>query len=133
MRNYDFWKQEKSKSVNKENIILMLSWIFYKTFDNDARFLSDKFWFKIKQEWWYESIWFPKNVLEKYLDKLKFENYWYIVIEKQNWEYIEKLKYIWIEKLSFDNDKLIFLKQKQEKNEFKLFLRDLKNLIERYS
>lgn len=133
MRNYDFWKQEKSKSVNKENLILILSWIFYKTFDTDARFLSDKFWFKIKQDWWYENIWFPKNVLEKYLDKLKFENYWYIVIEKQNWEYIEKLKYIWIEKLSFDNDKLTFLKQKQEKNEFKLFLRDLKNLIEKYS
>ena len=133
MRNYDFWKQEKFKLINKENIILILSWIFYKTFDNDARFLSDNFWFKIKEEWWYESIWFPKNVLEKYLDKLKNKNYWYIVIEKQNWEFIEKLKYTWIEKLSFDIDNLIFLKNKQEKNEFKLFLRDLKNLIERYS
>ncbi|MDD3145610.1 MAG: hypothetical protein PHV23_05915 [Candidatus Gracilibacteria bacterium] len=133
MRNYDFWKQEKSKSVNKENLILILSGIFYKTFDTDARFLSDKFGFKIKQDGGYENIGFPKNVLEKYLDKLKFENYGYIVIEKQNGEYIEKLKYIGIEKLSFDNDKLTFLKQKQEKNEFKLFLRDLKNLIEKYS
>jgi len=52
---------------------LILSWIFYKTFDNDARFLSAKFWFKIKIEWWYESIWFPKSVLQKYSEKLKQE------------------------------------------------------------
>jgi hypothetical protein len=133
MRNYDFWKLEKEKSENKEKIILILSWIFYKTFDSDSRFLSDKFWFKIKIEWWYESIWFPKNALEKYLDKLKIWNFWYLVFEKQNWEYIEIIKNNWNEKLYFNSDNLIFLKEKQEKNEFKSFLNDLKNLIEKYS
>ena len=133
MRNYDFWKLEKEKSENKEKIILILAWIFYKAFETDARFLSDKFWFKIKIEWWYESIWFPKNSLEKYLDKLNFENYWYIVFEKQYWEYIEIIKNNWNEKLDFNSDNLIFLKEKQEKNEFKSFLNDLKNLIEKYS
>ncbi len=49
MRNYDFWKLQKEKIENKEKIILILAWIFYKTFETDTRFLSDKFWFKIKE------------------------------------------------------------------------------------
>ncbi len=133
MRNYDFWKQERVKSDNKEKIILILAWIFYKTFETDARFLSDKFWFKIKVEWGYESIWFPKSVLEKYLDELKQENFWYIVFEKENWEYLEMMKKNWNQKLTFDSNNLSFLKEKQEKNEFKSFLKDLKILIEKYS
>jgi DNA mismatch repair ATPase MutS len=43
MRNYDNWLKEKEKVKNENKIILFLSGIFYKTFDEDARFLSDKY------------------------------------------------------------------------------------------
>ena len=132
MRNYDFWKKEKSILKNNDNLILILSWIFYKTFDDDARFLSHKFWFKIKSEAWYESVWFPKIVLNQYLNKLEEDRFSYIVFEKEDWNYIQKLKNNWNQKLVFDLDNLNFLKEKQEKDKFKLFLRDLKNLIEKY-
>ncbi len=133
MRNYDFWKNQKTKDENQARLILILSWIFYKTFDNDARFLSDKFWFKIKVEWWYESIWFPKSVLEKYSVKLKEEEYWYIVFEKQDWDYIEISINNWKQKLSFNNTHLVFLENKKEENSFKEIIYDLKHLIEKYS
>jgi DNA mismatch repair ATPase MutS len=41
MRNYDYWKKKK-QTYNNE-IILVLSGIFYRTFDADARVLSDCF------------------------------------------------------------------------------------------
>lgn len=80
MRNYDYWKELKQK--NRNEIILLLSWIFYRTFDTDARVLSDCFSFKIKQAWGYESVWFPKDTLEKYICKLKERDFWYKVYEK---------------------------------------------------
>ena len=49
MRNIDLWKEEKGKQENENKVILFLSGIFYKSFDRDARFLSAKFGFKIKQ------------------------------------------------------------------------------------
>jgi len=133
MRNYDYWKEVKKDQENK--IILILSWIFYKTFNYDARFLSDNFWFKIKEVWWYESIWFPKSVLEKYLNKLKQKNIWYFVLEK-SWEKnnfsIEK-EFEWWQKIEYKKEKLIYLKCKLNNNKsFQDFLEDLKNLIWKY-
>ena len=113
MRNINYWKQ--NKQTNKDKIILILSWIFYRTFNEDSRFLSDKFWFKIKKTWWYEQVWFPKNSLKKYLNKLKEENFWYVIYEKDedNIFYISKL-YKWWEKLSYNKDKLIYLENKKQ-------------------
>lgn len=134
MKNYDFYKSVKIKNQNK--IILILSWIFYKTFQNDARFLSDKFWFKIKTEWWYESVWFPKNVLEKYLSELKNWDFWYIVFDKVQWDFIKIYDFVWNKKLEFQEENLKFVNTKsnhQEKNDFTSFLKDLSKLIEKYS
>ena len=125
MRNYDFWKQEKDKFWNKEKIILILSWMFFKTFWNDAKFLSDRFWFKIKQTGWYETIWFPESVLEKYLKELKENNFWYLIFEKNNWILELKKKNEWWEKLKFSEENIVFLDKKENKNEFKSFLIEL--------
>ena len=132
MRNYDKWLEQKQNSKNK--IILFLSWMFFRTFNNDARFLSDKFWFKIKQTWWYEVVWFPENSLEKYLEQLKQEDYWYLVFEK-NWEELEKVKENnWRKKIIFDQDKLIYLdiKKEEQQKDFKSFLKELNILLKNY-
>jgi len=132
MRNYDKWLEQKQNSKNK--IILFLSWMFFRTFNNDARFLSDKFWFKIKQTWWYEVVWFPENSLEKYLEQLKQEDYWYLVFEK-NWEELEKVKENnWSKKIIFDQDKLIYLdiKKEEQQKDFKSFLKELNILLKNY-
>jgi hypothetical protein len=113
---------------------LFLSGIFYKTFDEDARFLSDKYWFKIKEAWWYETIWFPKNVLEKYLLDLEQKNIWYIVFEK-NWDKQElNKKFEWWKKLEYFVENIIYLDKNSnnQKKDFKSFLFDLSILIKKY-
>lgn len=138
MKNYDYWK--KQKAINKEKILLFLSWAFYRTFDSDSRFLSYKFWFKIKQTWWYELVWFPKNALSKYLSELKKERIWYILYEKcENNDFKLKEEYEWWNKLNYNIDNLVYLDKKLEnkninidKNDFKDFLNDLEKLILKY-
>lgn len=138
MRNYDYWKKQKEKNDNK--IILFLSWIFYRTFNSDSRFLSDKFWFKIKKIWWYEVVWFPQSVLLKYTNKLKEEKVWYILYEKwENNDFKLKDEYEWQNNLNYNNDNLIYLDNKLENkninienNDFETFLNDLEKLILKY-
>lgn len=132
MRNYDFWKLEKRKKENK--VILILSGIFYKAFDNDARFLSDKFWFKIKITWWYETVWFPKSVLEKYLNILKQKNIWYIVFEKNNWILKKINEFDWWKQIKYLEENLVFFDENKniDKNNLKSFLKDLTMLIQKY-
>jgi hypothetical protein len=117
MRNYDNWVIEKAKLKNKDKIVLFLSWIFYKTFDTDAKFLSDKFWFKIKQTWGYKTVWFPKNVLEKYLFQLKQKNYWYLVFDNIDWKLEVSKDFIWWNILNFSEENIVFL----DNNYFSLF------------
>ena len=136
MRNYDYWKERKE--LNKNKIILILSWIFYRTFGVDSRFLSDKFWFKIKETWWYEVVWFPKNSLEKYLNELKQENHWYIVYEKwDNEKFNVEKEYKWWNELKYNKNNLTYLEKKANNNEeskqdFQFFLEDLEKLILKY-
>jgi len=134
MKNYDFWKIEKNKNLKENKIILILSWIFYKTFDDDSRFLSDKFWFKIKVEWWYETVWFPESVLEKYLKILEKQNIWYIVFEKNNWILEQKNNFKWWKNIEYNKENLIFFEKNKniEKVNFQNFLKDLKILIQKY-
>ena len=136
MRNIDYWK--KRKENNEKKIILILSWIFYRTFNEDSRFLSDKFWFKIKRTWWYEVVWFPKNALKKYLNELKQDNFWYTIFEKDNKGILSiTQEYKWWKKLIYNNTKLVYLEKKEvidteNKNNFQEFLKDLEKLILKY-
>ncbi len=136
MKNIDYWRKQKQN--NEKNIILLLSWIFYRTFNEDSKFLSDKFWFKIKQTWWYEVVWFPKNVLKKYLDELKQENFWYKIYEKDdNGVFSVIQEYNWWKELIFNSNNLVYLEKKEitntkTNNNFQDFLKDLEKLILKY-
>lgn len=133
MRNYDFYIQEKQKLENQNKVLFILSWIFYKSFESDSRFLSNKFWFKIKKEWWYESVWFPKHVLEKYIKNLENYNYWYIIFDKIDWKFIKNKIFQWNKNLDYLENKLNYIEtKKEEKIDFKSFLKDLSKLIEKY-
>lgn len=113
MRNYDYWKKLKEKNNNK--IIFFLSWVFYRTFNDDSRFLSDKFWFKIKQTGWYEVVWFPKSALLKYTNKLKEEKVWYILYEKwENDDFKLKEEFKWWNNLNYSSDNLVYIEKKLE-------------------
>jgi hypothetical protein len=48
MTIHETWKLEKQKPENKNMVLLFPSGVFYKSFDDDARFLSDKLGFKLK-------------------------------------------------------------------------------------
>ena len=136
MRNYDYWKKKK-QTYNNE-IILVLSGIFYRTFDADARVLSDCFWFKIKQTWGYEGVWFPKSVLGKYLSQLQEKDFWYKVYEKNTdniFEVIRENK--WWKILSYDKHNLTYLdsyngKEPHKETYIQNFLNDLEKLIVKY-
>ena len=136
MRNYDYWKKKK-QTYNNE-IVLVLSGIFYRTFDIDARVLSDYFWFKIKEAWGYEVVWFPKSVLEKYLSQLQEKDFWYKVYEKNTdniFEVIRENK--WWKILSYDKHNLTYLdnynkKESHKENYIQNFLNDLEKLIVKY-
>lgn len=136
MRNYDYWKERKRDNKNK--IILFLSWMFYRTFESDARVLSDRFWFKIKVSWWYEQVWFPKNSLDKYLSELSKNNIWYLIYEKWDNDELQIIKDInWASDLKFNNKNLIYLENKlkkinNNKDNFQYLLDDLEKLILKY-
>ncbi len=138
MRNYDYWKLRKEDNKNK--IILFLSWFFYRTFNSDSKFLSDKFWFKIKQIWWYEVVWFPKNALSKYINELKKEKVWYILYEKwENNDFKLKEEFKWWNSLIYNSNNLVYLEKKLENkninieiDKFKNFLNDLEKIILKY-
>ncbi|NDK09063.1 hypothetical protein EOM39_07545 [Candidatus Gracilibacteria bacterium] len=134
MRNIDLWKEEKGKQENENKVILFLSGIFYKSFDRDARFLSAKFGFKIKQIGGYETVGFPKNVLEKYLTELKQNNYGYLVFENNNGKLEIVEDFIGGNILNFQEENLIFFENnnKLEKDNLKSFLKDLDFLIKKY-
>ena len=136
MRNYDYWKERKEK--NRDKIILFLSWMFYRTFDSDARYLSDKFWFKIKVSWWYEQVWFPENSLDKYLLEFNKSNTWYLLYKKGENDKLKLTKNKdWTSELEYNNENLIYLENKvkklsNNKDNFQYFLDDLEKLILKY-
>lgn len=135
MRNYDYWKDRKE--LNKNKIIFILSWMFYRTFNTDWRYLSDKFWFKIKHTWWYEVVWFPKNALEKYLNELKKQKIWYIIYKKwDDNEFNIENEYKWWSELKYNKEKLIYIEKENNnekvKKDFQSFLKDLEKLILKY-
>lgn len=132
--NYEtLWLLEVTKKNNKQKVILTLSGIFYKAFDDDARFLSDTFWFKIKNEWWHECVWFPKIVIEKYVSELKKLDFWYIIFNKIDGNFVQMQDFHWSKKIAFQEERLHFIENKIEKSDFKSFLKDLWLLIEKYS
>ncbi|MDR2415993.1 MAG: hypothetical protein LBD75_05310 [Candidatus Peribacteria bacterium] len=55
---------------------------FYRTFEEDALFLSCKFGFQILEKGGYKMVGFPLSAKETYLTQLRQENYSYQVVEK---------------------------------------------------
>ena len=129
MRNIEYWKQNKKGNENR--VILIFSGMFYPTFNEDARFLSHTFWFKIKKTWWYEVVWFPENSLEKYLSQLKKEKIWYIVYRKdQDSIFYMSATYKWWNKIKYDRQKLNYIESnKSQETKFEKLLSDIKKLL----
>jgi hypothetical protein len=132
MRNIEYWKQNKKGNENR--VILILSGMFYRTFNEDARFLSHTFWFKIKKTWWYEVVGFPRNSLEQYLNQLKKEKIWYIVYRKdQDHIFYMSATYKWWNKIKYDTKKLHYIENnKSQETKFEKLLSDIKKLLLKY-
>ena len=140
MKKLELWKEIKKENSNK--LILLQSWIFFITFDDDAKFLSAEFGFQIqvwktKSESYYR-IWFPISGKEKYINSLKSNWISSIWIDGE-WKITDKQKWLkWINDKIFriDESKLVFKKVKTKTNlneiTIKSFIYDLEQLIIKY-
>lgn len=133
MNNYNFWLSKKSANY----VTLISSWCFYRTFDEDAKYLSTYYGFRIKSCKNFLQVWFPKSSLDKYLRKFENNNIWYEVYDIKDWKFIEIESYLWTFKKEIDQTNLKFIDKSNnisfDKKNFVNFIYEMQKLIDKYS
>lgn len=98
---FEHWERQKNYERNNRRLIVIISWCFYKTFNENTDFFNKRFWFKIilNKEYYYTK--FPikwSNKIFEFLRENKYSFSIFDVIEKKYlrlideynwWKYIE--------------------------------------------
>lgn len=80
-----------NKIADKQELKIFKKWIFWILLNEEAFFMAKHFNMKItKLDKENIKIWFPDSSKNKWLEILKNKNIWYILIERENDNFIEK-------------------------------------------
>lgn len=95
MASYNDYKEYKNK--NHETMVFVKSGVFYETYDNDCKIMTDLFEYKIKNFKNFSRTGFPINNIDKVKEKLNEKQINYIIVENNN-----------ISKITFENNRYNF-------------------------